>query len=184
MKNKLIYLLFTFVLLFSACDKDDDIEYTSAGIMGGEWCVTIDGSEDVFTMRTSNTASDKAGELLLRDDADFWDFIVTVSNDLNTLTFSTVDAGVKNQVLKDEVADKKDYNEDGDKNDLVPYDILVKVKGGLITQKSVKLPSGVMADKIEFTVAFEDDDNAFTEHKIIGYRITGFEEDEGFAYKE
>lgn len=187
MKTKLIYLLFSFALLFTACeDDDDDFDYTSAGIMGGEWCVTVDGDPSPIIIRTSNTAADVAGKLLLTDCANFWDFTLTVDNDLKALTFATPEAGVKNQVIYDEIADSKDYNGDGDKKDIVAYDILVKVKGGKITLGVVELPSGVKADKIEFTISFEDDqDGAFAnEYKFVGYRVTGFDEDIDYPYTE
>lgn len=187
MKTKLIYFLFSLAFLFSACEDDgDDFDYTSAGIMGGEWCVTLDGDNSaVFTIRTSNTAADIPGKMLLTDASTFWDFAVTVNNDLNTLTFSTPEEGVKNQVIYDEVGDEVDYNGDGEIKDLVPYDILVRIKGGKITLNAVELPSKVTADKIEFTVAFEDDETPFAhEYRFVGYRVSGFDEDIDYPYTE
>lgn len=169
--------------LVSSCYDKNEVEYTAAKNLCGQWVVSdsITGTE--FTLTTSNTSSNSPDSLYITDKysgtAGFWDFQVKVQAKVSSMSFSQ-DSAI-NMVLMDEVVAKKDYNGDGLKNAIVPYNIKVNVKLGKIEKNAVTMPSGVKADKITLIVEFEDDAPAYTSYPIHGYRKTGFHEDDHFV---
>lgn len=170
--NKII--LFTFfvgIVTFTSCQKEYEMDFTQAGLMAGQWIVSGDPYLDHWTLNTANSENDDPGKLLLTDGGDFWEFTVTVDANTSGLTFGQTTPVVNqwyNVAVKDPV--------------IRPYDIEVIVKNGKIERNAVLLPSGTMADKITFTLAFEDDD--FEEWTMVGYRYSGFVEDDNYVYTE
>lgn len=165
MKKILLIILASFALLAS-CAKDP-IGNTATVDMAGEWYVTVDVVDENgellyedpygmghFLVSTFNTAANKATEMYVYDNANFWEFQVPVTVDPSAKTFAT--------------------------NEMVPnllYECNVQITGGKITYGTAVTPSGQPADAIEFCVAFDDDDNGFI-YKVHGYRYTGFTADE------
>lgn len=164
--KKILYLMLASVVLFASCAKDP-IGNTATVDMAGEWYVTVDvvdesGEvlyEDPYGMgrvlfSTFNTAANKATEMFVADNANFWEFQVQVKADPATMTFAT--------------------------EDLAPnllYECGVNISSGKITLAGATTPSGMPADAIEFLISFDDDDYGFT-YKVHGYRYTGFAGDE------
>jgi len=183
MKKIFLYTMLILPFLVSSCYDKNEVEYTAAKDLCGQWVVSdsIHGTE--FTLTTSNTSSNSPDILYITDKysgaAGFWDFQVKVKANVSSMSFSQ-DSTI-NMVLMDEVIAKKDYNGDGLKNAIVPYDIKVNVKYGKIEKNAVTMPSGVKADKITLVLQFEDDDPAFTSYPIHGYRKTGFHEDDHYV---
>lgn len=165
--KKILYLMLTSVVLFASCAKDP-IENTATVDMAGEWYVTVDVAdpetgevlmEDPYGIgsmifSTFNTASNKADEMFVFDNYNFWEFQVQVKADPATMTFST--DGMAPNVI---------------------YESNVQISAGKITKGGAKTPSGMPADAIEFLLQFDDDDYGFT-YKVHGYRYTGFVADE------
>lgn len=164
--KKIIYSLLASVVLFASCAKDP-IGNTATVDMAGEWYVTVDvvdenGEvlyEDPYDMghvifSTFNTAANKATEMFVADNANFWEFQVQVKADPTAMTFET----------------------DGLAANLL-YECGVQITSGKITLGGAITPSGKPADAIEFLLSFDDDDYGFT-YKVHGYRYTGFAGDE------
>jgi hypothetical protein len=183
MKRIILYTMLILPFLVSSCYDKNEVEYTGAKDLCGQWIVTdsITGTEFVIT--TSNTSSNSSDSLYITDVsagvAGFWDFQVKVNANVSSMTFSQ--DSIINMVLMNEVVDKKDYNGDKKINAIVPYDIKMNIKIGKIVKDAVTMPSGVKSDKISFVVEFEDDAPAYTSYPIHGYRKTGFHEDDGFV---
>lgn len=179
MNKKIILLTFLagFVLFTTSCQKDYETPITSVGLLAGQWYVYSADLDLTWTLYTSNDMQDKPGNLIITDGLDpskhgnLWDFTVTVPCDANALNFGNA-SEVTNQWY---YIQKKDPV-------IVPYDIQIILKNGKVEPNAVLLPSGTMADKITFTIAFGDDSPAFTEYTMVGYRISGFTEDNGFIY--
>ena len=154
------------VALFASCAKDP-IGNTATVDMAGEWYVTVDAVdengeilyEDPYGMgpvifSTFNTAANKAEEIFVYDNANFWDFQVQVKANPTAMTFET--------------------------EGLVPnlkYECGVTISSGKITLGGATTPSGMPADAIEFLISFDDDDYGFT-YKVHGFRYTGLAGDE------
>lgn len=154
------------VVLFASCAKDP-IGNTATVGMAGEWYVTVDAVdengevlyEDPYEMgnvifSTFNTAANKADEMFVSDNNNFWEFQVQVKSDPASMTFET--EGVAANIV---------------------YECGVKISSGKITLDGATTPSGMPADAIEFLLSFDDDDNGLT-YKVHGYRYTGFAGDE------
>ncbi len=164
--KKIIYLMLASVVLFASCAKDP-IGNTATVSMAGGWYVTVDvvdenGEvilEDPYEMgpvifSTFNTAANKADEMFVFDNYNFWEFQVQVKADPAAMTFAT----------------------DGMGANLV-YESGVQISSGKITVGGATTPSGMPADAIEFLLSFDDDDNGFV-YKVHGFRYTGFVADE------
>lgn len=164
--KKIIYLMLASVVLFASCAKDP-IGNTATVSMAGEWYVTVDvvdenGEviyEDPYGMgpvifSTFNTAANKADEMFVFDNNNFWEFQVQVKADPAAMTFAT----------------------DGMGENLV-YESGVQISSGKITVGGATTPSNMPADAIEFLLSFDDDKYGFI-HKVHGYRYTGFVADE------
>ena len=169
MKAKILLLSIFSAIFLAGCNEfNDEFEQTVVENMSGEWYCYVSEYDMWFTITTSNNSNSQAGKLLLNDFESFWSFIAEVDCNLGNLTFGAPE-GVTNRYVQS--------------NKLVPgspipyYDIQIKVSNGKITPGVVTLPSKSVVDKIEFTIGFEDDDPAFHEYTIKGYRKSGFEED-------
>lgn len=179
MKTRMKLIVLWVVALLVSCQDKYETEYEPTGLLAGQWVVSDAGDpeSDAWTLYTSNTPVREAGKLLLTDkgvDAGgFWDFTVSVAGDPQALTFGQADA-VENQWY---------YVQEEDPV-IVPYDIQVIVKDGRVERDAVSLPSGAVADKITFILAFGDDDPEFHEYTMVGYRYSGFMEDAGYVYRE
>jgi hypothetical protein len=170
MNKKLIFILsMCFTLLLSSCEEDNYAPNLHVQILAGEWIVSGDPYVDSWTLTTSNTNDNSTNGLLLTDKESFWYFTVTVPAEPWNPSFG-----------QKEVVTNQYYEVSG--TEIVPYDIKVIVKNGIVTPNAVTLPSGWKADKIAFTLAFEDD--GYTEYRIVGYRVSGFLEDIGYVYYE
>lgn len=164
--RKILYTLFASVVLFASCAKDP-IENTATVSMAGEWYVTVDLADETtgevlmedpygigpMIFGTCNTAADKADEMYVYDNYNFWEFQVQVKADPATMTFAT----------------------DGMGENLV-YESGVQITAGKITVGGATTPSGMPADAIEFILKFDDDDPSYA-YKVHGFRYTGFEAD-------
>ena len=174
-------LLLPFFL--SSCYDKNEVELTAAKDLSGQWVVIDSVSGTEFVLTTSNTSSNSPDSLYITDlsggVAGFWSFQLKIKANVDALTFA--EDSVVNMVLQDEVLAKKDYNGDGLKNAIVPYNIKVNIKSGKVEKNAITMPSGVKADKITLQIEFEDDDPAYSTYKIHGYRKTGFHEDDGFV---
>lgn len=177
----LILLVLPFCIM--SCYDKNEVEYTAAGDLGGQWIVVDSVTGTEFVLTTANVTSNEVGKLYITDfnagKAGFWAFQIKVDANNAAMTFSK-DSTI-NMVLQDEVADKKDYNGDKKNTMIVPYDIKINVKKGRIVKNAVLVPSGIKADKIYLEIEFEDDSPAYTKYKLQGYRKTGFHEDDGFV---
>ncbi len=164
--KKILYFIAASFAIFASCAKDP-IENTATVGMAGEWYVTADAVDEngevlyedpfgmgQFIISTFNTASNKAEEMFVYDNLNFWEFQVQVKADPAAMTFAT----------------------DGMTPNLI-YESNVEITGGKISYGTAETPSGQPADAIEFCVKFDDDDYGFT-YRIHGYRYTGFTADE------
>lgn len=182
--KKLIFIVIIVLPLFVvSCYDKNEIEYTAAKDLCGQWIVSDSLTGTEFILTTSNVSSNSPDSLYITDvysaKAGFWDFQVKVKANVSNLSFAQ-DSTV-NMVLMNEVVDKKDYNGDGKQNSIVPYDIKVNVKKGKIVKGAVTTPSGVKADMIYLVLQFEDDTPQYASYSIHGYRKTGFHEDDNFV---
>ncbi len=158
MKMKLyIFLAFLSVGIVS-CDLGDDpaIGGTATQAVAGEWFVyySVDGEQisDYSLVTTSNTAANVANELLITDDANFYDFKVKTPLNLEAKTFGG--SGLQN----------------------LAYDITVNLLNGKILSDAATTTGGNTTDSIYFEMEFSDDPG--TIYTGSGYRRTGFLEDE------
>lgn len=160
MKNKLL-ILFAFLSIgMMSCDlgNDPDVGGTATQAVAGEWFTTftIDG-EDVYGLgyqlvTTSNTAANSAGEFLITDDGNQWDYKVKSPLNLDAKTFGGT--GLAN----------------------LAYDITVNIANGKILPGAATSSGGNVTDSIYFEAEFSDDPG--TIYQVAGYRRTGFLEDE------
>jgi hypothetical protein len=185
MNRKLIFTLLAFVALFiTSCNEDDNspVPDLNVQILAGEWSAVLvlpGGDFYEWNLTTSNTSNNASNALLLTDlfgttkQPTLWQFTVVVPADPWSPVFG-----------QNEPVTNLYYDVQGQDPIVVPYDIGIIVKNGNVQPKAIKLPSGWMADKISFTIAFEDDYPAYTEYRVVGYRISGFLEDVGYVYLE
>jgi hypothetical protein len=173
MKN--IKLVLTFLLIAWAamsCRKEEDPGGVAIGDMCGEWHITVDGAPK-GTLITSNNVNNDANKLVISDKLNYYWFNVEVDLNLSAQTFSV-----------DTAMNQEYYNASWNASlaRTIPYDIKIVVRNGKVTKGAVTLPSGVKADLIEFQIGFEDDGTPYELHQIVGYRRSGFLEDETFVY--
>lgn len=164
-------LLALFIILFTACEKDE-IGGVATEKMTGEWYVVADAVdaqgnvvfEDAdlfgigyFHLDTYNTSSNSITEMWINDNGNFWDFKARINIDFEAMTFAA--ANVDNQA----------------------YESKVTIENGKILLGAATTPSGMPADSIVFTVTFDDDsypeDYEYYGYRVSGYRYTGFEAD-------
>ena len=173
--KKTFYILGILSICLLASCKKEEIGGTSTEAMAGEWVIeaydAVDASgnvkyEDPYggadsRVWTYNTADDNGTEMFISDvendgDYRFWEYKCKIKVDLASMTFSATGA-----------------------DDLM-NGIKIDITDGKITPGAAKTPSGMPADKIEFYIVFEDDDNAGSAWDKLyghGYRYTGFDAD-------
>ena len=179
MKNIKHILIIAFVAIAAmACRKAEDPGGTALQAMCGEWQVYIVewsswhnfDADGPIKLLTSNTAENVNNKMRIAFD----DYNFVADCDLGAETFS-----VTNSLSTHWIADSA-------------YDSRVTVTNGKITRGVVAVPSGTFSqDKIEMTVALGEMRNRITEVvrlpaetvTIVGYRRTGFLEDENYVYK-
>ncbi len=179
-KNILIIsaLAFLFAIAFTSCNDDVVAGGTAVEKISGEWVTYSPDFDMSFHLKTSSTSDNESDKIIVTDittagtSAGFWGFTVKSDCDLSALTFSCTN--VTNQYWTE-------------KNGVyTPYDIKISIRNGKITEKAIELPSGVKADKIELEIWFEDiaDAGAPADYycTLVGYRYSGFLEDEDFVY--
>lgn len=157
----IILSLFLAVSL-TACDEggDPDPGQTSTVDMAGDWFVEflVDG-EDIYgighaRITTYNTAADDGTEMWIDDNQNTWWFKVKTPIDVNSLTFAG--AGLASNV-------------DG-------YEVTVDILNGVIVKGGATTSGGNISDSIYFEAVFSDDPT--TTYQLVGYKRTGFLEDE------
>lgn len=152
-----------FALAVSSCDKEE-IGGTATQDLAGEWMVKadiVDASGNViaedpyglgyFQVITYNTAANIPTEMWVSDTGNFWEFTAKVPCDAAAQTFGSSTA-VPN----------------------LDYDCMVTITNGKVTYGGTLSPSGAIADAIEFTIAFDDDEGGYT-YLLSGYRRTGLQ---------
>lgn len=174
MKKRILagILVMAFVILFTACEKDE-IGGAATEKMAGEWFVVgdaVDSEGNVvfedtdlfgigyFHLDTYNTSSNSLTEMWINDNGNFWDFKARININFETMTFAA--ANVENQA----------------------YESKVTIEDGKIILGAATTPSGMPADSIVFTVTFDDDPYpeayGYYGYRVSGYRYTGFAADE------
>lgn len=174
MKKRILagILVMAFVILFTACEKDE-IGGAATEKMAGEWFVVADAVDSegnvvfedtdlfgigYFHLDTYNTSSNSLTEMWINDNGNFWDFKARININFETMTFAA--ANVENQA----------------------YESKVTIEDGKIILGAATTPSGMPADSIVFTVTFDDDPYpeayGYYGYRVSGYRYTGFAADE------
>lgn len=184
MKNIKLILTFLFVAWTAmSCRKEEDPGGVAIGDMCGEWHYTVDGSPDnpytgapLGALITSNNVNNDIDKIIISDKLGYYWFNVEVDLNLSARTFS-VDTAINQEYVN------ATYNPSLART--IPYEIKIIVRNGKVTKDAVTLPSGVKADLIEFQIGFEDDSTPYVPyelHQVVGYRRSGFLEDEDFVY--
>jgi len=166
--KKLIIIL-SVLLAAVSCGKFPH-EGTATESLAGRWMASIyywDGLEWVMEAnaeyRTYNTAANIPTEMWIDDGEGFWGTNFKVDCDAATATFGSTAHQFEDLYAK---ADGRVCNQ--------------KLYGGKITKNAACAPvTKSTVDKIEFYISFSDDSTPFaTEYYVVGYRYTGFPEDD------
>jgi hypothetical protein len=171
MKNIKLFLTFLFMAcVLLSCRKEEDPGGVAIGDMCGEWIVTVDGTS-AAKIYTSNNVDNATDKIMITDLLSYYWFKVEANVNTTTRTFAV-----------DTAVNKEYYNTSWSSSSArtLPYDIKIIIRDGKVTKEAITLPSGVKADMIEFSIGFEDDGYAL--HEIVGYRRSGYLEDETFYY--
>jgi hypothetical protein len=171
MKTKILLFSFLSALLFAGCKEfDDTFTRTSVGKMSGDWHCYVEAYDLWFSLTTSNANPDNGAKLLMSDrvgnSGTFWAIALEVDYNLGDMTFGAPEGATNKWSTPNTTTMLPDI-----------YDIIIRVSNGKITEGAVTLPSKTVSDRIEFTIAFEDDNPAFREYPVVGYRKSGFAED-------
>lgn len=173
---KKILVLSSIIASFSlfSCSPKFEVENTATESLAGNWICSIfhldtldvvmpldsivwarDSAEYV----TYNTSDNVSNQMWINDYENFWGTLCKIDCNAGSQTF-----GVKDSIYTDEY-----------------YGVGQKIWGGKVTYGAAKAPaSKVTTDKIEFYIQFEDDDTEYgTTYYVVGYRRTGFPEDDG-----
>lgn len=180
--KKLVYAIVALATLTLASCEKDPIGGTATEKLAGQWYVQVDGydtkgdsvviadfNDGRFILLTYNTAANEPNKLFVNDQGNFWDFIVRIDCDVNTLTFGSSTSA---------------QNES--------YDCQVTLTNGKIIPGGATTPSGQKADYIQFDINFDDDDLAsygmpgvsygdyygFDVYRVSGWRYTGLVNDD------
>ena len=164
--KKILYTLVIPVLLSLAvsCEKFDPGQTETMNLAGNWMCtIYIPGDDGWIPYKgveivTYNTAANLPTEIWINDGKAFWGTLCKVAADNDNWTFGA--AGV-------EVLDN--YNGTGQ-----------MIWDGKVTENGAKAPgTDTTVDKIEFFIAFADDDEPYAApYYFVGYRRTGFPEDD------
>ena len=157
-KNNITVILLSIFLIstFISCDEggDPDPGATSTVQMAGDWFVQWDGQGGYYLITTYNTAADNGTEMWIDDNHNFWDFKAKCPVSLSNLSFS---------------GDNLESSVDG-------YDITVSIANGSIVKGGAETSGGNTSDLISFDIEFSDDPG--TIYSLVGYKRTGFAEDD------
>lgn len=161
--KKIVSIFILSTLVFTSCQKEEEVGGTAVEAMAGEWYVTASRGGDSYDAHfsTYNTAANSATEMWLDDLESFWETKGKVSVDLANMTFSTSTPA------------QNEY-----------YDMTFEVANGKILKGAARGPgSNTPTDSIYFELKFsddvdEDDVQIETPWIISGYKRTGFLEDE------
>lgn len=177
MKKVLYFAALLLGFTLTSCEKEE-IGGTATEATAGQWYVTVDaadengnlvdGLQDLFglgrvVMLTYNTSANNPNEMIVSDNAEFWDFKVKVNCDQQGLTFS---------------------NNTTENNNLVAgyEDINVSVTGGKIMPQAGRQNNGSPADSIVFYVSFSDDEYpvqyGYKNYRVSGVRYSGLAEND------
>ena len=166
--KKIILAIAAFAALtLTSCSKFPH-EATATESLAGNWMCSIyyaDGTEwyEYYESEflTYNTAANLPTEMWIDDDTNFWSTKCKVDCNADALTFGDA---------------TKEYTDQY-------YGVNQKIFGGKVTVLGADTPaSGGKADKIEFFIQFSDDETPYcTTYYIVGYRRTGYTEDEGLC---
>lgn len=144
-------------LVFSACSKKPDVEYTGMEKMAGEWFTqyftggaAVTDHHKILTYNTSDPASGK----IWVDDHDVWPFKAKFDVDPQQLVFKAAD----------------------NVDDVAHPGVKIKVYEGKVIPRGGRSKSGNVVDSIYLKVEFSDDPG--TVYEIKGHQRTGFFEDE------
>ena len=153
----------SFLALPVSCEKFDPGKTATMDLAGNWLCTVYSAGEEGFEADagaefiTYNTAANLSTEIWVNDQEKYWGTLCKVAASNDDRTFGA--AGV-------EVLDN--YNGTGQ-----------MIWGGKITENGAKAPgSGTVVDKIEFFIAFADDEEPYASpYYVVGYRRTGYPED-------
>lgn len=162
---KILFILLGTILISSSCSDDDDIKYTNAGKLSGQWWVKYEVEtspgvwQDVYgagykTLLTYNTASNSSTEIIVDDDGSFWEYKAKIAATPSAMSFG-VDAEAEN----------------------LYYDSKVTITDGKVLMDKGHSKTGLKTDSICFMIKFSDDSNNFT-YKVSGHKRTGWTFDE------
>lgn len=154
--RKILYIIASLTLIFSACRKDFEVEYTTAYLLAGTWyVVAYDASLTALTghdkIQTYNTSDDNT-DIWVDDIQHFLDIKVKCQGDIENLTFQG-----ENLI--------SEYDED----------FTLSIADGQIFEGEGRSRTGVVTDSIYFKVIDLSDG---TEYIMAGHRVTGFLEDD------
>lgn len=170
MKKILFTILSVAVALSSVSCNKFPHEGTATESIAGDWSCTVyyaKGNEWVpyrtADYMTYNTAANVPTEIWLDDCETFWKTKCKIDADVANLSFGAIG---------------KEYTD-------IYNDVAQKIFGGKVTKKGAIAPgSGSTVDKIEFFIQFSDDEEPYAyTYYIVGYKYTGFPEDNG-NYKD
>lgn len=154
-----------FAVTFVACDEGGDPDPGGSNVqdMAGDWYVQFNDqgdepSGDYYLITTYNTAADDGKEIWIDDNKNIWWFKAKAPVQIEKLSFAGTD-------LASSVPD-------GD----TTYDIKISVANGKIVMGGAITDAGNPSDSISFDIEFEDDPGNV--YSLVGYRRTGFLEDE------
>lgn len=173
MKNIKHLLLFAFIAIAAmACRKEAEPGGVAVQEMCGEWIVytSTPPFDRSFRLYTTNTSDNDPAKIRLSDKQAFWGFNFVANCNYGARTFSS------NEALSEHY-----YVSNGE--DKVFICNITVTDGQIIENGVTTLPSGTLADKIVFKIGFSDDDTPYTMYEFVGYRHSGFAEDEGYVYK-
>lgn len=156
---------------FASCDEVGDIDAggTSVQSMSGDWYVQtlVDGEVvvDYALISTYNTAANNGSEMWIDDHSNIWSFKCKSPVQVGALTFAGTN--LASSIIDD----------DTDTPDVIEtYDVNVTITNGQIIKNGITSTGGNLVDAISFDAEFSDDPG--TVYQIVGYKRTGFLEDE------
>lgn len=162
-KLSFLFLTLAFSASFVSCEQQESVPDASGIVaedMMGSWYVEflIDGV-DVYglgytKLNTYNTSVNDGSSMWIDDNENTWWFKVDCPINMNTMTFSGT----------------------GLYSNVEGYEVDVNITNGQIFKNSITAPSGHSADKIYFEAEFSDDPG--TIYQLVGYRYTGYVEDQ------
>ncbi|MCL7763693.1 hypothetical protein MPF19_09730 [Polaribacter sp. Z014] len=152
-----ITLFLTLILGFTSCDEggDPDPGATSVVEMAGDWFVQVNGTGDYYHLSTYNTANDDGTEMWIEDFGTFWEFKAKTPVNTNDLSFGGSDLA----------------------SDYEGYKITIDITNANISKGTAVTSGGNTSDGISLDITFSDDTSA-TIYNLVGYKRTGFSEDE------